>query len=99
MSDYSDIEIYVRRPHNTKDDDEKYVWEATYKTVANLTNHTILKIMSKYELKEGKWEIGIREQGDEQYSQRFEITPLVEEHGSGYELQNHAATVLNHWRQ
>lgn len=97
--DYEDVEIYIRRPSKNKTDDEQYVWEATYKDMAHLTSHAVVEMMELTELDEGQWEVGIRERGDEQYSQRFEVSPLMESNSADYEVQNRVAAILNHWRQ
>lgn len=96
---YEDVEIYIRRPGVEKGSDrEKCVWEATYQDMAQLSSRTIIEAVVDIELDEGEWEIGIRERGDEQYSQRFVIDSLVSDY-SDHEVQNRVASILNHWRQ
>jgi len=92
-----DIEIYIRRP-NADRENEEYVWAATYRDMAQMTSRTVIQAASWGELDKGQWEIGIRECGDEQYSQRFELTPLLSDHAE-HEIQNRVAAILNHWRQ
>jgi len=96
--EYEDVEIYIRRPSTNKTDDEQYVWTATYREMARLSTRMVIETVTDTELDEGQWEVGIREQGDEQYSQRFEITPLLSEEPD-HEVQNRVASILNHWRQ
>jgi len=94
---YEDVEIFIRRP-NTDGDDEEYVWTASYRDMAHLSNHTVIESISGTELETGGWVVGIRESGDEQYTHSFEITPLMAD-APDYNVQNHVAAVLNHWRQ
>ncbi|MGQ3723552.1 hypothetical protein [Natrialba aegyptia] len=97
--DYEDVEIYIRRPGVEKGSDgEKCVWSATYREMARLSNRFVVEAITETQLEKGEWVIGLRERGDEQYSQRFQITPLVADQAD-HEVQNRVAALLNHWRQ
>ena len=97
--DFEDVEIYIRRPGVEKgSENEQYVWDASYQDMAHLSSRTVVETITDTELDTGEWEIGIRERGDEQYSQRFVIDELAADQAD-YEVQNRVAALLNHWRQ
>jgi len=95
--DFDDVEIFIRKP-NGPEDDEEYVWTATYRDMAKMNSRTVIENVGLSELERGPWVIGIRERGDEQYTQRFEVTPLLSDQVE-HEIEHRVAALLDHWRQ
>lgn len=93
----ADVEVFIRRSGG---EDDLQVWEASYEGVAKLHTRTIVERVGLSGAEPGIYEIGLRERGDEQHTQRVEITPLQSDPGdSANVFKNHAAAVLEHWRQ
>lgn len=99
--EFADVEIYVRPSDEEPLGDDELVYGMSYETLASFHTHTVVGMMDMFadEIGAGRWEVGIRERGDEQYSQRLEITPLGETYGPTAELENQVAAILNHWRE
>jgi hypothetical protein len=95
MSDeHADIELFVRRPQG----DDVQTFEASYEDMAKLHTHTLAERVYVEGLDPGVYEVGVRERGDEQYTQRFDVSPLIGGDPS-FMIHNHMMGVVNHWRQ
>lgn len=96
----SDVEIFLRPCSEYKDGENEQVLGFSYRDFSRRSNHALIKHAGEYFQVPGagEWKIGIRERGDEQYFQRWAVVdPHASERGE-WELQNHLAGVLNHWR-
>jgi len=92
--DHADIELFVRRPNG----DDIQTYEASYEDMAKFHTHTLSKRVFTEGLDPGPYEVGIRERGDEQYTQQLHISELIGGDPS-FMIHNHMMGVLNHWRQ
>lgn len=100
MSDYADVEIFLRPPSEYKGGEHEQILAYSYREFARHSNHRLVeRAGERFDIPHaGEWKIGIREHGDEQYFQRWAVVePHAGERG-GWELQNHLMGVLNHWR-
>ena len=98
LEDFEDVEIFIRPVDALPRTENEMVWSASYEEMARLSSHTVVEMMDYYELEPGKWRVGIREKGDEQYFQNFRIGDLQGKFEPSAELQNRVAAILNHWR-
>ena len=98
--DFADVEIYIRPAAAHKGDDTEHVFESSYKDFAEWSAHSVAELVADlYEIDEpGRYEVGIRQEGDEQYWQRFEVVEPHAEERAQQSIENHLHGVLNHWR-
>ena len=97
---YADVEIYVRPVDTGEHRPDEHVWESSYYEFARMSAQTVIEnvVETMSDLEAGKYEVGIREQGDEQYSQFISVVePHVTERGKQL-VENHLHGILNHWR-
>ena len=98
---FADVEIYIRPSTARKGDPEEYVYESSYRDMASWMTHSLAELIGDiHNIDEpGRYEVGIRQEGDEQYSQRFEVVgPHVAE-SARMSVENHVHGILNHWRE
>ena len=100
IAEYADVEIYVRPADSGELRPDEQVWESSYDEFARMSTRTIIGnvVETMSDLESGKYEVGIREQGDEQYSQFMSVVePHAERRGEQL-VENHLHGILNHWR-
>ena len=92
--DHPDIEIVARRPQSN----DYVTYEASYEDMARFHSQTLATRLNIESAEPGLYEVGIREKGDEQYTQRLHITEL-QSTDPAFMFQNYLMGVINHWRQ
>jgi hypothetical protein len=97
---FADVEIFLRPANQYKGGQDEQVLEFSFQDMARRSKHSLYEYASEFLDIEsaGKYKLGIRERGDEQYFQRFAVVePHADERGE-WLIQNHLSGVLRHYR-
>lgn len=96
----ADVVLFVRPAHAGPGHDDEQMMSWDYQEFAQWSTYSLVNHFIEIidERGEGKYIIGVRQEGDEQYTQRFmAVSPHAEEHFLQL-VENHLHGVLNHWR-
>jgi len=95
-----DVVLFVRPAYAGKRHDDETAFSWSYKEFAEWSTHSLVNHVGEMiaPMGEGKYITGIRQKGDEQYTQRFMVVNPHADERFPQLVKNHLHGVLNHWK-